>query len=653
MTTAATTVVALTATVVLVSAAVAIDAVDRKADRYDAAGDVMAELRGDSNARNAAEWQAIAEGEVGDDQLDGQNELDREIREDLERLRTLGATDEATELERLYLEYDKAVAIEFELLAAGQIAQAEEHDDAVVDPAFELFGNRILEARETWDRQEKAGRHQAGRARVFIGVAALAVGWLLMWALVRLHKRRAVDQADRERLEGEVESQTALLAARTAEANHDAMTGLANRRYVMHQLEEIIRDLDASRTLEVMLIDLNQFKEINDTLGHPVGDQVLVQVAQRFVTTVGDNGFLARLGGDEFAVLLDGQTGHISAEQTAGCLHDSLAPPFTVDGMTLAVSASVGIATHSDGCTAQDLLRYADVAMYTAKRTGVSTVRYAAIDDTNSLEQLLLGSEVIEAFANGQIVAFYQPQIDPRSGELVAVEALARWCHPDLGIVGPDRLLPHVVQQRLTRRLTTTMLDIAIQQCVRWHGQGDGISVAVNCTSTDLSDPDFSNDVDQLLAKHSLNGRFVKLEIVEAQFAAMSPTSTANMEALRKLGVRLSLDDFGTGYSSLSQLRNLPIDEVKMDKSFVAHLDTEAFDQALVRSTIEFAKMVGLTVVAEGVETHEVLAALSSSSVHLVQGYLISRPLPASEMTAWMADRRASETSLVAIGAMS
>ncbi len=631
------------ATAVVVGAAFAIDAVDRQAGRHDAASHVLAELRGDANARNAAEWQAIAEGEVNEDRVKGVDELDVEIRGDLSRLRLLDAAD-ADALEAVYLEYDRAVAIEFELLAAGQVEAAREFDETVVDPSFEEFEDRIVDARETAERREVSGRRGANRARLIIGAAALTLGWLLMWAFVRLHRRQAVDRADRARLEIEVESATALAAARTEEANHDALTGLPNRRYAM----SLLRDLLAQSALDgnapnVMLVDLNLFKEINDTLGHPVGDEVLVLVAQRFAAALDNGEFLARLGGDEFAVILNGGAEHV-ADVVADRLHDALATVFRVDDLTLSVSASIGIATCADGCTAEDLLRYADVAMYSAKRSEVPTVRYAAVDDTNSREQLLLGSEVIEAFARDQIVAYYQPQVNPKTGEVSAAEALARWRHPQLGVVGPDRLLPHIVQQRLTRRLTTRMLDVAIKQTAEWHGIGHEIAVAVNCTSNDLNDPGFSDDVVRLLDTHSLSGHFLKLEIVEGQLAALSPTSTANMAALRELGVRLSLDDFGTGYSSLSQLRSMPIDELKIDRSFVTNLDTEPFDQALVRSTIEFADMFGITVVAEGVETDEVLAVLRASAAHLVQGFLISRPVPADEMTAWMASRRNGES---------
>jgi diguanylate cyclase (GGDEF)-like protein len=638
--TVATFAVAGAATAVVIGAALAVDAVDRRAGEHAAVSRVLAELRGDANARNAAEWQAIAEGEVED--LDGErvDDLDSQIRRGLDELRRLGDVDEADALGAVYLGYDTAVALEFELLADGKIADAKAFDEEVVDPAFEEFEERIVTARAAADERETAGRRRASTARMMIGAVALTAGWALMAAFVRLRRRQAVSCADRERLEVEVESANALAEARTEEANHDALTGLPNRRYAMSHLEALLsRSGEGRREPDVMLVDLNLFKEINDTLGHPVGDEVLVLVARRFAEALDNGEFLARLGGDEFAVIVDSEEDH-AAEQVAERLHDALVTVFRVDDLTLTVSASIGIAMCSDGCTAQDLLRHADVAMYSAKRSDVPTVRYAAVDDTNSREQLLLGSQVVEAFACDQIVAYYQPQISAATGEVAALEALARWRHPQLGVVGPDRLLPHVIQQRLTRRLTTRMLDVAIKQTAEWHRLGYEVAVAVNCTSNDVNDPAFFDDVARLLGTHSLSGHLLKLEIVEGQLAALSPVSTANMTALRSIGVRLSLDDFGTGYSSLSQLRSLPIDELKIDRSFVANLHREPFDQALVRSTIEFADLFGITVVAEGVETDEVLSALQALSVHLLQGYLIARPLPADEITVWMASRK-------------
>ncbi len=428
------------------------------------------------------------------------------------------------------------------------------------------------------------------------------------------------------------------------QAVHDALTGLHNRAYFRERVEQAISEGKVSGERAcLMLIDLDRFKEVNDTLGHHNGDQLLRQIAKRLQTELRESDTVARLGGDEFAVLLTNVADVTQVVRTCERILSCLKQPLFFMGLTLDVGASIGVSMFPDHARGVDaLLQRADVAMYAAKETQTGYEFYNPDRDQNSLRRLALGSELSNAIQNKEVILYYQPKADMRTGKIIGVEALARWQHAYRGIVGPDEFIPLAEQTQLIKPLTMNLLDEAIRQISVWDKRGFNLKVAVNLSSRSLLDLQLPDQVAQLLQKWGVEATSLELEITESTIMADARRALAVLSTLNSMGVGLAIDDFGTGFSSLSYLKRLPVKEMKMDKSFVMKMAVDENDAAIVRSTIELGHNLGLRVVAEGVETEGIWQQLTALGCDLAQGYFLTRPVPADELEEWLRDYNAA-----------
>jgi diguanylate cyclase len=419
----------------------------------------------------------------------------------------------------------------------------------------------------------------------------------------------------------------------------DDLTGLGNRRLLYRRLETALTQRVEGRAVALLIVDLDRFKEVNDALGHHLGDQLLRQVGPRLAAQLRPGDLLARLGGDEFAVLL-ANSDLTSATSVAQRLLGALEEPFDLDGVALHVDASIGLALcpeHAD--TATTLLQRADVAMYQAKASHHGWQPYTFGGQEQARDRLQTIEDLRAALAHDELVVHYQPKIDPRTHKVVGVEALVRWAHPTHGLLYPDTFLPLAEQTGLMRQLTLVVLQTALRQGQAWRREGLDLPVAVNLSVANLLDAHLPRQVSDLLAALGLPPRALEMELTEDTLMADPVRSKQVLGELRALGVRLSVDDYGTGYSSLAYLQELAVDELKLDKSFVMRMTEDAGAAAIVRTTVDLAHSLGLTMVAEGVENEAALAELARLGCDLAQGYHISKPLPAERLTGWLQAR--------------
>jgi diguanylate cyclase (GGDEF)-like protein len=435
--------------------------------------------------------------------------------------------------------------------------------------------------------------------------------------------------------------------AKEHQALHDALTGLPNRDLFRDRIDQAIRT--SRRAVEaavVMIMDLDHFKEINDTLGHHMGDLLLEEVARRLSRTLREADTVARLGGDEFGVLLPLVSKPGDAAVVAQQLLLELREPFMLDGMRLEIDASVGIALHpTHGDDVETLQQRADIAMYSAKQSGRGYAIFEPELDRHSPRRLALAGGMRQAINDGQITLYYQPKADLQSGSVVGVEALARWNHPEFGIVGPSEFVPIAEQTGLITPLTSFVLDAALSQIRTWKDAGLELSIAVNLSARSFLDTHLAVEIPRLLNKWAVNASQLELEITESMLMTDSARAEATLERLSQIGLTLSVDDFGTGYSSLANLKRLPVDVIKIDKSFVMEMAVDASDAAIVRSTIDLAHNLGLRVVAEGVESEDAWRQLESLGCDYAQGFYLSRPLPADAATRLIRERGAARTA--------
>ncbi len=421
------------------------------------------------------------------------------------------------------------------------------------------------------------------------------------------------------------------------QALYDNLTGLPNRSLFNDQLRVRLEHAKRSNDgLAVLILDLNGFKEVNDTLGHAVGDHLLQAIAGRLNAYMGDESMVARLGGDEFAVLIqpgNQQTALTAAETITSCL----TPPIVVDDMTIQAGASVGIALFPrDGEDGAALLRRADAAMYEAKQSGRSHMFAASDDDVANVRRLQLLGELRASIANGDFRVFHQPKVDLKSGRVVGTEGLVRWQHRQFGLLTPAEFIELSELSGLIQPLTRYVLEQGIEQAAAWRAEGFEIAVAINLSVRNFFDHGLPAFIAGLLERHRLPGQLLVLEITEREVMSDRALARAALSSFRELGVKISVDDFGTGFSSLSQLQQLPIDEIKIDASFVKNMLTNQQDAVIVRSIIDLGHNLGLEVVAEGAETPAELKALRDMGADRVQGYVISRPIPAEDFTRWL-----------------
>ncbi len=438
------------------------------------------------------------------------------------------------------------------------------------------------------------------------------------------------------------------------EALHDALTGLPNRTFLQRRLGAALDAVTTGRSVgaAVMILDLNGFKEVNDTLGHQQGDLLLAEVGLRLQTAVGRAGVVARLGGDEFAVLLADTDDESHAVAMGRRVLRALDEPLTLDGLEVAVSGSIGIARAPLHATdAAGLLKRADMAMYDAKASSRGLRLYEPELDTHSARQLVLVPELRAALESGDIVVHVQPKARLATGEVVGVEALVRWEHAQMGTIRPDEFVPVAERSGLIGPLTSTVLSGALAAYRDWRTAGHDLHIAVNLSTRSLHDVDLVDEVARGLRRYGVPGDRLTLEVTEGSVMADPGRAIAVLHQLRELGVRLSVDDFGTGYSSLSYLKKLPVQEVKIDRSFVSGLADDAGDVAIVRAIVDLGRHLGLQVVAEGVEDQATWDLLAGMGCDLVQGYLLGRAMPVGELPDWL-DRRAAEPGRTALRAI-
>jgi diguanylate cyclase (GGDEF)-like protein len=464
----------------------------------------------------------------------------------------------------------------------------------------------------------------------------LTLGLLLLYALLF----RIVTQTAR-RLGRQAEELKRQTAEREYAAHHDVLTLLPNRTLFQQRLREAIAV--SGKSGAVMIMDLDRFQEINDTLGHHNGDSVLIAVAKR-LAAASDSRLVARLGGDEFAVLLEAVNDRKEAVRFAERLLATLADQVTLGDLTLDVRGSIGVALFPEhGTDADSLMQRADIAMYVAKGNKRGYEVYSPQSDRYAPERLALIADLHRALNGTGLFLTYQPKIDLKRGRISGVEALIRWQHPTRGLIQPDDFIPLAEHTGLIKDLTLWVLDTALAQSQAWQREGIELGIAVNLSVRNLLDLDLPDQVARLLQKWDVPAHQLELEITETTLMEDPARASSVIARLHAMGIRLSIDDFGTGYSSLVFLKQLPVQEIKIDKSFVLNMLADLGDGAIVRSIIDLAKNLGLDVVAEGVESEGIMQELTLRGCTTAQGFFISRPVRADRLSEWLVDSSYAE----------
>jgi diguanylate cyclase (GGDEF)-like protein len=461
--------------------------------------------------------------------------------------------------------------------------------------------------------------------------AGLAVLWLVLVPIVLSTSRRLRRQAqENEHL-----------------AHHDTLTGLPNRSRLDQGLRAAIEGADAGDDLvALLLIDLDGFKDVNDTLGHRAGDDLLRHVARRLEAGTREEDMVARLGGDEFAIVVADLAGREHVVEVLDRITDALQEPLVIDGVALAIEASIGVGLYpDDAASAEALLQHADIAMYAAKDAGAQFAVYSTDLDSHTPSRLGLAAELRRALAEEQdrVVAHYQP-VATADGRVVAMEALVRWHHPVLGLLEPDLFIPLAEQSGLIHRLTRHVLNVAVDQAAVWHRAGLDVAVAVNLSARDLRDGTIVDEVRAVLGRHGLPAHLLELEVTETAVLASPERAVHLVNQLRDMGVHIALDDFGTGYSSLTNLKRLRPHRLKIDRAFVSTMADDPTDAAIVQSVVQLARGLHIGVTAEGVETRAQWDLLEGLGCDLFQGLLLSAPMPGPGATTWLGARAGTLT---------
>ncbi len=456
---------------------------------------------------------------------------------------------------------------------------------------------------------------------------------------VMAHEANAliVDQTE------ELRTQTVSLEQKVMYENtHDSLTELPNRILLQDRLEQAINTaIKHQYKIGLIILDLDRFKEINDTLGHFAGDRLLKQVALRLTGVIGKDDTLARMGGDEFALLLMQVDSRRELENFLKQITSSMTIPFSLEGMSLEVQASMGVALCPEhGRDVDTIIQRAEVAMYAAKHQQNRHAVYSPRLDRYSPRRLTLMGELRQALQEDELLLYFQPQIDVRTGKSTTAEALIRWHHPTHGLLNPDEFINLAERTGLIKDVTRWVLNESISQILRWQQNGFSMSLAVNISPSCLLNTELPEIITGTLGAQNLGNSRLTIEITETSIIQDPDLAYEVLSRLRQLGAEISIDDFGTGYSSLAHLRKLPVNEMKIDKSFVMDMLNNEDDEIIVRSIIDLAHNLGLTVVAEGVESKAIARRLQELNCDMLQGYYFSRPLPADQFAAWHADRK-------------
>lgn len=429
------------------------------------------------------------------------------------------------------------------------------------------------------------------------------------------------------------------------QALHDALTGLPNRVLLNDRLEQAIQGASRGEcplALALLVIDLDRFKDVNDTLGHPVGDLLLIELGRRLVGVIRKSDTIARLGGDEFAVVLPAVSDIQRARRVSSRMLRAIQEPFQLDGLSIEVGASIGIALFPQHALKKEaLLRCADVAMYDAKTGSASIALYDSENDHNSIRHLTLTGELRRAIEEKHLYLEYQPKVDLTTGHICGAEALARWDHPTLGAIPPEEFIPQAERTGHMTALTQLTLSTAFQQLAKWCRNALDIHMAINISARSLHDSSLPSMLAELLARWNVDAHLISLEITESAIMIDPEQALKVVRRIAKMGIHLSIDDFGTGYSSLAYLSRLPVRELKIDKSFVVELINRREDAVIVQSTIDLAHNLDMRVVAEGAESEPILIRLRELGCDLAQGYFLGRPMTGDDLA-----RRASRSAV-------
>jgi diguanylate cyclase (GGDEF)-like protein len=548
----------------------------------------------------------------------------------LGRVRADGDASDVADVERILSAYGPYLAAVHRLFAAvdrGDHAMVLRVDSEDVDPQSKV----IQELLDTQSRdhhgealQTLASLHAVESFTSTATPIVLLVGLLLVALFSSVLRRVQVQRRDA-----------------VYDSRHDALTGLPNRALLADRFDQALRaGRELGTSTGLLLIDLDRFKEVNDTLGHHVGDQLLIQIGPRLRRALREVDTVARLGGDEFAILLPGIDTVEDAVAVARQLRAELQAPFQVGSLTFHVEASIGVVLSGEhGDDASTLLKRADVAMYVAKGQNLGVSAYDQDADSHTPERLALLPDLRRALDDGELVLHFQPQLALSTGEVCGAEALVRWNHPTRGLLAPDAFLPLAEHTGLIGPLTRCVLDLALAQASRWMDAGQRLQMSVNLSARNLLDDHLDIEVAELLQTHRVPAELLMLEVTESAIMAEPVRAAEVLGRLHDLGVRISIDDFGAGYTSLGQLKNLPIDELKVDRSFVITMAEDRSNQLIVRSVVDLGHNLGLRTVAEGVETAGALDALTDYGCDIAQGYHMSRPLPAEEFDRWRSSR--------------
>ena len=472
-------------------------------------------------------------------------------------------------------------------------------------------------------------RHDLDMLTMFAGIVSIAIENALAVKELEDTQRNLIEYQQRlERLNKQYSESSHKIEQLSL---YDSLTGLPNRSLFRDRINTLLPI--ASRTKQdvaILMIDINNFKTMNDALGHDSGDQVLVEFCRRIQRTQNPNETLSRLGGDEFILVLP-ETDLANARQRAKDILNNLKPSFLINHNELSITASIGISMFPEhGSDRGTLLRHADIALSLAKRDNAGTHVFDEDKDEGDDEQIRLSIDINQAFSEHQFELYYQPKIDIKTNTLVSAEALGRWIHPTRGMISPVIFIEALEQYNLIDKYTYQAIKQAVKAIKHWVAQGHNIKIAINISTRSLMNPNFVNKIQSIISDFSISRRLV-FEITESLFLSDYDHVFDSLTRLRALGIELSIDDFGTGYSSLSRLKRLPVNELKIDQSFIRDMSENIDDQIIVKSIIDLAHNLGLSVVAEGVETKDILKQLNSLGCDIAQGYLISRPMPEKE----------------------
>jgi diguanylate cyclase (GGDEF)-like protein len=432
------------------------------------------------------------------------------------------------------------------------------------------------------------------------------------------------------------------------QAHHDALTKLPNRKLLFEYIEQRLKNNKSGNTFSLLLLDLDRFKEINDSLGHKCGDMLLIELSNRLLSVLSEKEMVARLGGDEFAIISDDADTREKAEKLAASLRFIIQEHFELEGMRLLIGASIGIAMYpTHGEDSNILMRRADVAMYHAKKAGIGYSVYEESYDVNSPQRLALISGFTKAINENELVLHYQPIINMSDRSVKGVEALVRWDNPEHGLLQPDSFIPIVELGDSIILLTNWVINQALIDYKMWKNQGVNLEVSINISTINIQDDEFVNNINNVLLEHRVGPDKIRLEITESVIMADKNRSIKTIEALDFMGVGISIDDFGTGYSSLSYLKEIPVNELKIDKSFVINMEMDENDAVIVKSTIDLAHNLGLKVTAEGVESKGALEMLDSLGCDRIQGFYICPPVISDRIVAWVNKWEEKKPSIV------